>query len=102
MEDNSTRIYGTEGVLRLYDDPECSLILEKRDGTVERMRLDLLTSNKEQTSGGRTSTGVIDAFVEAIETGAPSVLDVDEAIKAMRVIFAAEESAKTGSSVRVE
>lgn len=102
VEDNSTRIYGTEGVLRLYDDPECSLILEKRDGTVERVRLDLLTSNKEQTSGGRTSTGVIDSFVEAIETGATSPLDVGEAIQAMRVIFAAEQSAAKGCSVRVD
>ena len=102
VEDNSTRIYGTEGVLRLYDDPECSLILEKRDGTVQRFKLDLLTSNKEQTSGGRTSTGVIDTFVEAITAGTPSPLDVDEAIKAMRVIFAAEQSAQRGASVRVE
>ena len=102
VEDNSTRIYGTEGVLRLYDDPECSLILEKRDGTVQRLKLDLLTSNKEQTSGGRTSTGVIDTFVEAITAGTPSPLDVDEAIKAMRVIFAADQSAQRGASVRVE
>ena len=102
VEDNSTRIYGTEGVLRLYDDPECSLILEKRDGTVQRLKLDLLTSNKEQTSGGRTSTGFIDTFVEAITAGTPSPLDVDEAIKAMRVIFAAEQSAQRGASVRVE
>lgn len=102
VEDNSTRIYGTEGVLRLYDDPECSLILEKKDGTVERCKLDLLTSNKEQTSGGRTSTGVIDCFVEAIANGQPSVLDAEEALSAMRVIFAAEQSAAEGRAVSID
>lgn len=101
VEDNSTRIYGTEGVLRCYDDPECSLILERKDGTVERMKLDLLTSNKEQTSGGRTSTGVIDEFIDCVLTGREPVSGAKEAIRAMRVIFAAEQSAQTGCAVDV-
>ena len=49
QEDNSTRIYGTKGILRIYDDPQYSLIWEKTDGTVERVALDQMTSNKEQT-----------------------------------------------------
>lgn len=53
----------------MYDDPRYSLIVEKRDGTVVPYELDKLTSNKEQTSGARTSTGVIDAFIESIRTG---------------------------------
>ena len=100
-ENNSTQIYGTKGVLRLYDDPEYSLIWEKRDGDTVRMKLDELTSNKKQTSGERTSTGVIDAFVHAVATGEKSVLDADEALKAMRVIFAANESAESGCAVTV-
>lgn len=102
VEDNSTRIYGAEGVLRCYDDPECSLILERRDGTVERMKLDLLTSNKEQTSGGRTNTGVIDEFVDCILTGREPRSGADSALAAMRVIFAAEQSALTGRAVDVQ
>ena len=49
--------------MRMYDDPQYSLIVEKRDGTVVPYELDKLTSNKEQTSGARTSTGVIDSFI---------------------------------------
>lgn len=101
VEDNSTRIYGTKGVLRCYDDPACSLILERADGNVERMQLDQLTSNKEQTSGGRTSTGVIDEFVDCIRTGREPVAGAQEAIRAMRVIFAAERSAQSGMAVDV-
>ena len=55
-EDNSTKLYCQNGVLRLYDDPAYSLIVEKKDGTVVPYQLDQLTSNKEQTSGGRTSS----------------------------------------------
>ena len=68
---------------------------------MERMKLDLMTSNKEQTSGGRTSTGVIDEFIDCILTGREPISSSAEAIRAMRVIFAAEESAKTGCAVTV-
>lgn len=100
-EDNSTRIYGTLGTLRLYDDPEYSLILETKGGKQEKLALDLLTSNKEQTTGKRTNTGVIDAFVDAVLTGRRSRIDGDEALKAMKVIFAAQEAASKGQKVQI-
>ena len=99
-EVNATQIYCTEGVLRLYDDPECSLIVE-RSGEVERFALDRLTSNKEQTSGGRTSTGVIDAFVASIVTGEASMASGASAAHAMDVIFANQRSAESGIAVDV-
>jgi len=102
QEDNSTRIYGTKGILRIYDDPQYSLIWEKTDGTVERVALDQMTSNKEQTSGGRTSTGVIDAFVDSVIAGKRPPIDGAEALKAMRVIFAAEKSAIEGRAMTVD
>lgn len=102
QEDNSTRIYGTKGVLRVYDDPRQSLILERPDGSIERFELDHIITNEEQTSGHRRSTGVIDAFVESILTNKPSLAEGSEAIKAMRAIFAAAQSAKEGRAVRVE
>lgn len=99
-EDNSTKIYCTGGVLRLYDDPDHSLIVERPDG-VERIALDRLTSNKDQTSGGRTSTGVIDAFVESVLTGVPAVADGRSAVHAVDVILANQRSAETGVSIDV-
>ena len=100
-EDNSTRIYCTGGALRLYDDPEASLIVELPDGSVTRHQLDRLTSNKDQTSGGRTSTGVIDAFVESVLTGVPSPANGASALHAMDVIFANQRSADTGRPVDI-
>lgn len=101
-EDNSTKIFMEGGVLRLYDDPTYSLIVEKADGEVIPYQLDLLTSNKEQTTGGRTSTGVIDAFVNSIITNTPPEISGESAMHAMKVIFANEESALTGKSVDVK
>lgn len=101
-EDNSTVLFGTKGKLRLYDDAEYSVIFEPRDGGEPvRLAIDEMTSNKKQTTGGRTSTGVIDAFVESVLTGKPSVADAQEALKAMRVIFAADRSAREGRTVNV-
>jgi len=101
-EDNSTRLYCEGGVIRMYDHPKYSLIVEKRNGEVIPYELDLLTSNKEQTSGRRTSTGVIDAFVNSIVTGTPPEISGESAMHAMKVIFANERSAISGKSEDVK
>jgi predicted dehydrogenase len=101
MEDNSTKLYCTGGVLRVYDDPKYSLIIEKREGETICYELDALTSNKQQTSGGRTSTGVIDAFINSIITNTPPTISGDSVMHAMRVIFANLESAASGQSVQI-
>ena len=101
-EDNSTIFSGTEGKMRLYDDPNYSLIVEKRDGTKAFYQLDQLTSNKDQTSGGRTSTGVIDAFAESILEDREPVAGGESALHAMMVIFACEKSSQCGAAVAVE
>lgn len=62
----------------------------------------MLTSNKEQTSGGRTSTGVIDAFINSIVANTPPEISGESAIWAMKAIFANEKSAETGRAVDIE
>lgn len=101
-ENNSTKLYCQGGVIRMYDDPEYSLIVETKDGEVKKYDLDKLTSNKDQTSGGRTSTGVIDAFVDAVMTGVEPDASGESAMHAMKVIFANQESAVEGRPVAIE
>ena len=100
-EDNATRIYTTKGVVRLYDDPEYSFIFDRLDGESLRLKLDEMTTNEKQTEGLRENTGVINAFVESIQTGIPAIADAAECIKAMRVIFAAVQSAQEGRTIPV-
>lgn len=101
-EDNSTKLYCQNGVIRMYDDPDYALIVEKKDGGVTLYRLDKLTSNQEQTSGGRTSTGVIDAFVSAIRDGREPAISGESAMHAMMAIFANQRSAESGRAEVVE
>lgn len=101
-EDNSTKLYCTGGVIRAYDDPKYSLIVEKKCGDIIPYELDVLTSNKEQTSGGRTSTGIIDAFVNSIISRTPPDINGDSTLHAMKVIFASAQSAASNAVVVVE
>lgn len=96
QEDNSTKLYCQGGVIRMYDDPTYSLIVEAKDGSIIPYELDQLTSNKEQTSGGRSNTGVIDTFIEAVMNGHEPALNGKSAIHAMHVIFANQRSAMSG------
>ncbi len=102
QEDNSTKLYCQGGVIRMYDDPKYSLIVEKRDGSVVPYELDKLTSNKDQTSGGRTSTGVIDAFIESIVNDHEPMISGKSALPAMHVIFANQRSSESGKTEPVE
>ena len=65
------------------------------------MNPDRMQTNDDQNAGRRVSTGVIDAFVDAITLNKPTPATGEEALKAMRVIFAAEESARTGKTIPV-
>ena len=100
-ENNSTMIYGTEGVLKCYADPKYSLIVEKLDGTIENYEIDKLASNEEQSSGEIESTGVIDTFIDSIVNNQPPLISGEEVLKTMNVIFAAEESSATGKTITV-
>lgn len=102
QEDNSTIIYGSKGILRCYDDPTYSLIVEKLDGTVDRYEVDKIASNEEQASGEIENTGVIDTYVDSIVNNQPPLISGEEVIKTMNVIFAAEESAATGKTIVIE
>ena len=100
-EDNSTILYGTQGRIRIYDDPVYSLIVEKPDGKGAYYMLDAMTSNEDQTGGKRTNTGVIDAFIASIETGVKQLASGEEAAAAMHVIFANERSSSEKRSIEI-
>jgi predicted dehydrogenase len=47
------------------------------------------------------SSGVIDLFIGALLTGDPCVLDADNILHSMRVVYACLESAETGVTVEL-
>ena len=95
-EDNSTVLFGTEGVLRIYDDPAHSLILQKRSGSVEYFDVDEIQTNDKQTE-----SGVIDMFVDHLNDPEKPCISGESVLTAMRAVFAALESSETGRSIKI-
>lgn len=95
-EDNSTILYGTRGVMKIYCEKGHSIVLESRNG--ERVYYDI---DQIQTNDNQTQSGVIDMFMDCLITDTPPEISGEEALAAMKAVFAAVESAETGKSVKV-
>ena len=96
-EDNSTILYGTKGIMRIYDDPAYSIKVTTRAG--ETILYDI---DKIQTNASQTKSGVIDLFIDCLVNHREPEISGAEALKTMRVIFASIESSQTGRSVLVD
>lgn len=95
-EDNSTVLYGTEGVLRIYDDPAHTLVLNRRNG--ETVYYDV---EKIQTNDNQTKSGVIDLFVDWLNGKDVDAISGESVLPAMRAIFAVLEASEKKCAVRV-
>lgn len=85
--------------MKLYADPNYSLIVVKKDGTVDKYALDIIQTNDDEQ---QASSGVIDEFINAIIEDRPSVLDASDVIGSMKAVFACVESDKTGKAVELD
>lgn len=97
FEDNSTVLYGTEGIMRIYDKPDAPVQVITKSGETRTYQTDWI-----QTNDNQTASGVIDAFVECIRTGAEPELSGASVLPAMRAVFAALEAAETGKNIILE
>ena len=95
-EDNSTVLFGTEGVMRIYDDPAHSIVLTKKGGETEYYDVDKIQTNDDQTK-----SGVIDLFVRCLMNPEEKGIPAESVLPAMCAVFGAVASAETGKSVRV-
>ena len=95
-EDNSTILYGTRGIMRIYDDPAYSIKVTNKAGETTLFEID-----KIQTNDNQTKSGVIDSFVDCLVNNREPEISGAEALKAMRVVFASIESSQTGHAVPV-
>ena len=95
-EDNTTVIYGTKGIMRLYDDPKYSVKVIYADGTETDYQIDQI-----QTNDNQTSSGVIDLFVKSLVEDTPPEISGESVLHAMRAVFASIRSSEEGRAVRV-
>lgn len=96
-EDNSTVIYFENGTMQLAADPDFPLIVEYRDGTVEKEQLGPVSTNEVQVS-----SGVIDAFVDAIIQNKPVPIPGEEGLKSIKVVIGALDSSEESKIVKIQ
>jgi predicted dehydrogenase len=93
-EDNSTVLWCENGVMKIGTHPDDQVIVELRNGTVERYKVGAIATNEKQNT-----SGVIDAFVESIMTRTPPSISGEEGLRSLKVILAAFEAQATGRVV---
>ncbi|GGF86788.1 Gfo/Idh/MocA family protein [Paenibacillus abyssi] len=93
-EDNSTVLWCENGVMKIGTDPEDQVIVELRNGNVERYKVGAIATNTVQVT-----SGVIDEFVHCIVTNTPPSISGEEGRKSLNVILAAFESQATGKMI---
>ena len=57
MEDNSTILYGTQGIMRIYDDPVHTITVISQKGEVTHYDLEKIQTNDDQTASGVIEIG---------------------------------------------
>lgn len=95
-EDNSTVVYGSKGRLRIYDDPQNTLIFVGKDGTLENIKADAIQTNDDQTE-----SGVIAEFISALTAERQPIVAGNDVLATMRAVFASALSSETGKAIQI-
>jgi predicted dehydrogenase len=94
--DNSTVLWCENGCMKIGTHHEDQVIVELRDGTVEKHKVGEMATNEKQTH-----SGVIDTFVNSIVTGTAPSISGEEGLRSLKVILAAFQSQATGCNVKL-
>lgn len=95
-EDNSTILYGTNGIMKIYDNDQYSIVVIGKDGTKTYYEID-----KIQTNDNQAKSGIIDLWVDCLKKHVPPAISGESALHSMKAIFAALESAQTGKTIGI-
>ena len=95
-EDNSTVLYGTKGIMRIYDDPAICIKVILADGGKISYDVEAI-----QTNDNQTKSGVNDLWMESLVNHKVPEISGESALAAMRAVFASIESSETGRAVDI-
>lgn len=96
-EDNSTILYGSKGIMRIYDDPQHSIVVRLADGEEKVYDVEQI-----QTNDNQTKSGVIDLWMDCLVKNKEPEISGESALAAMRAVFASIESSETGKTVEIK
>ena len=95
-EDNSTILYGTKGIMRIYDDPAAAIKVILTDGSKISYDVEAI-----QTNDNQTKSGVIDLWMDSLVNNREPEISGRSALSAMRAVFASLRSSELGTAVEI-
>ncbi|WP_411343370.1 Gfo/Idh/MocA family protein [Paenibacillus sp. WLX1005] len=93
-EDNGTVLWCENGVMKIGTDPVDQVIVELRDGTVERYQVGEISTNEKQVT-----SGIVDEFIGSITNNVAPTISGEEGRKSLNVILAAFRSQEEGRTI---
>jgi predicted dehydrogenase len=96
-EDNATVLYCSNGVIRIYDNPEFPIVVTYKNREKVYYKV-----GKIQTNDDQNASGVISMFINGIKQGKQPEISGEEGLAALKIILACMESAKTGNAVKIK
>ncbi|MBC2852063.1 Gfo/Idh/MocA family oxidoreductase [Cetobacterium sp. 8H] len=96
-EDNSTILYFEKGIIRIYDNPIYQIIIIYNDGTVEKLQIESIQTNSEQTK-----TGVIDEFIQCILENKESTVTAYDGFISIKVVHAIMKSIEEKQEIAID
>lgn len=94
VDDNSTVIYGTQGVMEIFTDPAYSIKVFYRNGEKKYYKAGAIQTNTNQTN-----SGVIDLFVKNLINHTKAEISGEDALQVMKIVYAIEESSRLQKTV---
>lgn len=96
-EDNSTVIFGTKGLMRLYDNSEHTIQISTDRGDKIYYDLDRMLTNVNQRE-----SGVIAEFVNELESGVWTHAANESSVNALRAVRAAFQSSEEDRTIKLK
>jgi UDP-N-acetylglucosamine 3-dehydrogenase len=96
-EDNSTVLYCSNGVMKIYDNPDFPIVVTKKNREQIFYKV-----GKIQTNESQSKSGVVDMFVDSLNTDTKPEISGEEGLEALKIIIACMESSEKGTSVVIE
>ncbi len=96
-EDNSTVIFGTKGLMRIYDNSEHTIQISTDRGDQIYYDLDRMMTNVNQRE-----SGVMSEFVRELETGDWSNAANESSVNAIRAVIAAFQSSAEDRTIHLK
>lgn len=95
-EDNSTILYGTNGIMEIYDDPNHSIIVKMANGEKRFYDVEKIQSNDNQTK-----SGIIDLWLDCLANHREPEISGESVFNSMKAVFGSIDSSITGKTVTI-